>query len=131
MARTSSRVQARERARAARLRLDRERAARDRAVEEAAEKFFVADDKRGALLAQLDAIDAERARAVARLVSLGESASRVSELLEVEPREVRRLRTLSDSDNAPPLPTSAPVGESFDEGSPADGVRHDLAGVEG
>ncbi len=131
MARTSSRVQARERARAARLRLDLERAARDRAVEEAAEEFFVADDKRGALLAQLDAIDAERARAVARLLSLGESASRVSELLEVEPREVRRLRALSDSDNAPPLPTSAPGGESFGEGSQGDGVRHDLAGVEG
>lgn len=131
MARTSSRVQARERARAARLRLDRERAARDRAVEEAAEEFFVADDKRAALLAQLDAIDAERSRAVARLLSLGESASRVSELLEVEPREVRRLRALSDSDNAPPLPTSAPGGEHFGEGSQGDGVRHDLAGVEG
>lgn len=94
VAKASSQVQARERAREARMRLDSQRDARDAAVESAATDFFIAQGEREAVQAQLAGYDEAMAEAVTRLGTLGESASRIATLLGVDAREVRRLKDL-------------------------------------
>lgn len=80
----SERVSARERARAARLRVDAERTRRDRAVEDAASAFFVAWDERAT--AERKAGDA-----VAQLRLIGLGPRQITALLELPMSEVRRL----------------------------------------
>ena len=96
--RTASKSDARERARAARLRLDADRAERDRKLEEAATAFFVGDSRRTDLLAQVQEADQEMGRAVTDLVDLGETPNRIATLLGIATSEVRRLRSLGRPD---------------------------------
>ena len=97
---TARGLDARERARAARLRLDQEREERDRAIEEVAAEFFTADDARTDLLRQLAAIESTMATSVERLRDLGESTQRITGLLDLDAKEVRRLLTLSPANDA-------------------------------
>ncbi|WP_402377950.1 hypothetical protein [Isoptericola rhizosphaerae] len=85
---TSSKVAARERARAARLRIDRDRAERDRRVEEAAASYFLVVEKR-------DELDRRAGQSVDELLDLGLAQRRIAELLDVDAREVRRLRSIA------------------------------------
>lgn len=122
MARTSKSVSARERARAARLRVDQDRAERDRKIEDAAARFFVAADKRAAIVAQLDALDADAGEAVRDLLDLGESQARTAALLDIDAREVRRLRALSLASTAATAPADGALGvrsEDVDDAVPA------------
>ncbi|PFG45052.1 hypothetical protein ATJ97_0105 [Georgenia soli] len=96
MARTKSRIDARERARLARLRVDAEREQRDRKIEDAAAEYFTALDEHGELAAKLKAIESRMHTAVLDLLDLGESQARVAALLEIEAREVRRIRAEAD-----------------------------------
>ena len=93
---TGNKITARDRARAARLRIDAEREARDRQLEEEAAGFFDLADRREALaleLAQLESSMGERLNAIS---DLGENAKRIGALLDVEPAEQRRLRALTE-----------------------------------
>lgn len=118
MARTSKSVSARERARAARLRVDQDRAERDRKIEDAAARFFVAADKRAAIVAQLDALDADAGEAVRDLLDLGESQARTAALLDIDAREVRRLRAISPA-TAPADGALGVRSEDVDDAVPA------------
>lgn len=114
MARTSKSVSARERARAARLRVDQDRAERDRKIEDAAARYFETSDKRTALVAQLDALDIAAGAAVRDLLDLGESQARTAALLDIDAREVRRLRALSPTDSPTAAPADVHVGVRSD-----------------
>lgn len=92
---TGSKITARERARAARLRIDAEREARDRAIEEAAAGFFESSDRRDALAAELTAVERDMGERLDALAELGENAKRIGELLELPAPEQRRLRALT------------------------------------
>lgn len=121
MARSSSgkATSARERARAARLRLDAERARRDEQIEAAAARYFEAVDARDAIERQIDAlrekirttVEVDMGSALRDLTSLGESAARQRELLDIDEAERRRLRSLGEPDSA--------------AGDEPDGVRND------
>lgn len=89
---TTTRTQARERARRARQQVDAERDVRDRKVEDAATKFFVATDERDAIEKQLVGVEEKMASAIGELVDLRETAPRIAALLGIEVRDVRRLR---------------------------------------
>lgn len=91
----TSKVQARERARAARLRLDADRDARDNALEEAAADFFTSRTARDQIAAQLTTADLAMAGALTRLHALGETTTRIGALLDIDLRELRRLRDLT------------------------------------
>lgn len=95
MARTSRKVEARERARQARVRLDADRARRDEQIEEAAASFFTSTDAEAELRAKLEAITAEQDGAIRTLLDLGETQKRVSDLLEITPARVREARSTS------------------------------------
>lgn len=95
--RTSAKKASRERARQKRAELDVDRARRDAAIEDAAASFFDAEDTRAAVLAQLEEVDLTRGLAVASLVELKETNSRIARLLDIAPAEVRRLRDLVES----------------------------------
>jgi len=90
--RTSSRTEARERARRARQQVDAERDARDRKIEDAAAAYFMASDEYSAIEKQLAEIEQKMASAIGELVELRESAPRIAALLGIEVRAVRRLR---------------------------------------
>lgn len=92
MVRTSSKVDSRERARQARLKIDAERDQRDQQIEDAAARYFTAHDERSELLRQLEAVDDRLRATVGELLDLGESPARVAGLLGIEAKEVRRLR---------------------------------------
>lgn len=91
---TTRQTMARERARAARLRVDAERAKRDAKVEDHAAAFFDALDARAALLVEVDEREREMGRAVADLLALDEPRGRVADLLEINAKELRRLLDL-------------------------------------
>lgn len=93
MARTSRKIEARERARQARVRLDADRARRDEQIEEAAASFFTSTDAEAELRAKLEAITAEQDDAIRALLDLGETQKRVSDLLEITPARVREARS--------------------------------------
>lgn len=101
MVSTTKRIDARERARQARLRVDAEREERDRKIEAAATEYFKADDERGAVVAQLETAQGKVDSAIRALLELGESPRRVAALLEIEPADVRRAR-----ESAPAVPAS-------------------------
>lgn len=98
---TRAKVAARDKARQRRAELDAERARRDEAVEVAAAGFFEAADERTDLLRQVSTIEARMTAAIGTLVELGESAERISALLDIDAAELRRLRPRATSKAAP------------------------------
>lgn len=119
MARSSSgkATSARERARAARLRLDAERAQRDEQIEGAATRFYEAVDARDTIERQIETlrekiratVEVDMGSALRDLSNLGETAARQRELLGIDEAERRRLRALSEGASA------AGDGERSDE----------------
>lgn len=119
MARSSSgkATSARERARAARLRLDAERAQRDEQIEGAATRFYEAVDARDTIERQIETlrekiratVEVDMGSALRDLSNLGETAARQRELLGIDEAERRRLRALSEGASA------AGDGEQSDE----------------
>ncbi|MCK6210549.1 hypothetical protein KZX45_08335 [Georgenia sp. EYE_87] len=107
MARTNRQIDARERARSARLRLDAERDKRDRLIEEAAAKYYTAGDERDELATKLQALDERMDATVQDLLNLGETPSRVAVLLGIEAREVRRIRRDAEREQRTPHSTSS------------------------
>ena len=110
MARSSSgkATSARERARAARLRLDAERAQRDEQIEGAAARYFEAVDARDTIERQIETlrekiratVEVDMGSALHDLTNLGETAARQRELLGIDEAERRRLRALSEDASA-------------------------------
>lgn len=98
--RAAVRTSARDRAREARLALDAERARRDEKIEDAAAQFFDALDERAEVLAQLERLDTAMGAAVDALTALGESTSRISALLDIDAKELRRLRPTTERKTA-------------------------------
>ncbi|MCL3862983.1 hypothetical protein [Actinotalea sp. K2] len=89
--RTSSLMQARERARASRLKVHAERERRDHLIEEAAASYFAAESDRDELREKIAAVERSMASSVLALRALGEATSTISQLLGIDAREVRRL----------------------------------------
>ncbi len=92
---TGKKLDARERARLARTRVDQVRAERDGKIEASLAEFFTAGDERDTLVAQLAVVENTIGRSVQSLFDLGESAGRVADLLDLDPKEVKRLRGLT------------------------------------
>ncbi len=93
MARTSTtKVTARERARAAKAVLDAERRDHEKAVEDATTTYYEAEDARGAAIAALEDADTARGAAVQSLLDLGEPPARVAVLVGLTAAEVRKLK---------------------------------------
>jgi hypothetical protein len=92
---TGKKLEARERARLARTRVDRVRAERDSKIEATLAEFFTAGDERDTLVAQLAAVENTIGRSIQSLFDLGENTGRVADLLELDPNEVKRLRGLA------------------------------------
>lgn len=90
---TGKKIDARERARLARTRVDQVRAERGDKIEATLAEFFTADDERDALAAKIVALEAIMGDRVASLFELGESASRVADLTALAPKEVKRMRS--------------------------------------
>ena len=88
----SSQVAARERARAAKARLDAERAERDKLVEEAATEFYAAEGLMEDLEQQLEEARGSKAGAVVALGQLGEPVDRIAALCGISATEVRALK---------------------------------------
>jgi DNA-directed RNA polymerase specialized sigma24 family protein len=117
MARTSTtKISARERARAAKARLDAEERDHQKLVEDAVVSYYEGEDARDAAHEALAAAETGRAAAVNALSELGESVTRIASLTGLDASEVRKLkRTASmlgkDDDSA---------GESDVEATAAD-----------
>ena len=88
-------VTARERARLAKATLDAERATREKRIEDAATKFYVAADQRDGALAKVSEAESAMSRAIASLVTHDETVERIAALCGIQTSEVRRLRKLS------------------------------------
>lgn len=104
MARTSTtKVTARERARAAKAVLDAERRDHEKSVEDATTTYYEAQDARDAAMAALEDADTARGAAVQTLLDLGEPPARVAVLVGLSVAEVRKLRrtTTDDNDKSP------------------------------
>jgi len=105
VARTSTtKVTARERARAAKAVLDAERRDHEKAVEDATTTYYEAQDARDTAIAALEEADTARGAAVQSLLDLGEPPARVAVLVGLSVAEVRKLRrttttTADDNDN--------------------------------
>lgn len=106
MVSTSKKQAARHRARQARLRIDAERATRDRKIEDAATTFFAAVDDRDELVVKVRDQEERMDGAIATLHSLGESQTRIAELLGIDRRRVRQARA-AQSDQPATQTTSA------------------------
>jgi hypothetical protein len=140
-ARAAVRTSSRDRAREARLALDAERARRDEKIEDAAAKFFDAVEERAELVAQLDGLDTTMGAAIEALTTLGEPVNRIAALLDIDVKEVRRLRpaeqrkpTAAPRSTAPAaaVSTSLPTSEPVDLGAAPTEYVHEgseLAGV--
>jgi len=92
---TGKKIDARERARLARTRVDQVRAERDSKIEATLTEFFIAGDERDHLVVQLATVENTIGQSVQRLFDLGETGARVADLLALEPKEVKRLRSLA------------------------------------
>ncbi|TFD14462.1 hypothetical protein E3T35_03490 [Cryobacterium sp. TMT1-2-2] len=104
---TGKKIDARERARLARTRVDQVRAERDNKIEATLAEFFTAGDERDALIAKIDALETTMGERVTSLFEFGESASRVADLTALSPKEVKRMRTFAASRQTP-LVTAPP-----------------------
>ncbi len=92
MARTSTtKVTARERARAAKAVLDAERRDHEKAVEDTT-TYYEAEDARDTAITALEAADTARGVAVQALLDLGEPPARVAVLVGLTAAEVRKLK---------------------------------------
>ena len=106
---TGKKIDARERARLARTRVDQVRAERDNKIEATLAGFFTAGDEREALIVQLAALENTMGNTVTSLFDLGESATRVADLTALPPKEVKRIRALATATPAAPaLPQTSP-----------------------
>ncbi|WP_104132125.1 hypothetical protein [Cryobacterium sp. M91] len=103
---TGKKLDARERARLARTRVDQVRAERDTKIEATLAEFFTAGDERDTLVAQLAAVENTIGQSVERLFTLGENVSRVADLLDLDPKEVKRLRGLATPTASVPSPAN-------------------------
>ncbi|GAA3512881.1 hypothetical protein [Georgenia daeguensis] len=92
MGKTNRQLDARERARNARLRLDAERDKRDGLIEDAVAAYYTAGDEREDLVATLRDVEARMRATVRELIDLRETPTRVAALLGIEAREVRAIR---------------------------------------
>jgi len=92
MARSTTKVTARARARAAKAKLDAQQRDHERLVEDAVTAYYDADDQRTAALAALAAADNGRATAVTTLAELNETPQRIAVLVELSTTEIRKLR---------------------------------------
>jgi len=93
MARTSTtKVTARERARAAKAVLDAERRDHEKSVEDATTTYYEAEDARDAAVTALEDADTARGAAVQALLDLGEPPTRVAVLVGLTATEVRKLK---------------------------------------
>lgn len=92
---TGKKIDARKRARLARTRVDQVRAERDSKIEATLTEFFTAGDERDHLVVQLAVVENTIGQSVQRLFDLGETGARVADLLALEPKEVKRLRSLA------------------------------------
>jgi len=107
VARTSTtKVTARERARAAKAVLDAERRDHEKSVENATTTYYEAQDARDTAIAALEDADTARGAAVQSLLDLGEPPARVAVLVGLSVAEVRKLRrttttTADDNDKSP------------------------------
>ncbi len=103
MARTSTtKVTARERARAAKAVLDAECRDHEKSVEDATTTYYEAQDARDTAIAALEEADTARGAAVQSLLDLGEPPARIAVLVGLSVAEVRKLRrttTADDNDN--------------------------------
>jgi len=101
MARTSTtKVTARERARAAKAVLDAERRDHEKAVEDATTTYYEAQDARDTAITALQAADTARGAAVQSLLDLGEPPARVAVLVGLSAAGVRKpKRTTASEDN--------------------------------
>lgn len=97
MVSASKKQAARDRARKARLRLDAERAERDRKIEEAAATFFAAADDRDELMVKVRGLEESMDAAIVTLRSLGESQTRIADLLGIDRRRVRQAGSAESS----------------------------------
>ena len=84
-------ISARDRARQARIALDKKRAEQMRSVEEATLGFFKAEEAAEAARAQLEDAERDRAVAVQRLGELGVKNAEVADMLGLTEKEVRAL----------------------------------------
>ncbi len=101
MARTSTtKVTARERARAAKAVLDAERRDHDKAVEDATTTYYEAQDARDTAITTLEAADTARSAAVQTLLDLGEPPARVAVLVGLTTTEVRKLKRATAAENS-------------------------------
>lgn len=117
MARTSTtKISARERARAAKAKLDAEERDHQKLVEDAVVSYYEGEDARDAAHEALAAAETARAAAVNTLSELGESVTRIASLTGLDATEVRKLkRTASTTDK-----DGDSAGESDVEESAAD-----------
>lgn len=108
MASQKQQVQARERARKAKARLDAQRADHDRKVEAAATQFFEAQGDHEQALEAAASADAAMVSAVGEMVELGLTNAQISMLCELAETEVRaarkRARELASSAGQESLP---------------------------
>lgn len=117
-------VSARQRARAAKAKLDADRKARDKRVEEQATEWYQLEDT----IAQAQAaVEEARAQQASVVVALGEenvSVDDAAELLGIEPGEVRALRKQHRNATSGQAPATLPAGGNVpaDEAEPAEQV---------
>ncbi len=101
MARTSTtKVTARERARAAKAVLDAERRDHEKAVEDATTTYYEAQDARDAAAAALKDADTARGSAVQALLDLGEPPARVAALVGLSAADVRKLKRTAAAEDS-------------------------------
>lgn len=99
--------------------MDTERAQRDKQIEEVATEFFAAQLELDAAKSDFDARVASATRdaeaAVLRLSDLGETSASVAQLLEVDAKEINRIRRAAAAAKKEKPATEAPGGDSSDE----------------
>jgi len=101
MARTSTtKVTARERARAAKAVLDAERRDHEKAVEDATTTYYEAQDARDAAITALEDADTARGVAVQSLLDRGEPPARVAVLVGLTAAEVRKLKRTAAAEDS-------------------------------
>lgn len=103
-----SQQQARAKARARRIELDHDRAARDEHVEAAAVEAIVALGERDEAMVQVTAAEVRVGEALLRIIALGIKVGGVARLCDLSASEVNRLRRLTQTAGDPladPQPT--------------------------
>lgn len=89
---TTSKIDARKRAREAKVKADASRLAQDKKIEDTATEFYLASDKLEVLRTQIAAAEAAVSEQVVKLFDLGEPAERISDLTGLGGAEVRAIR---------------------------------------